>query len=221
MTNEFHTNSDRKHRSARPTAESSLLGSTTARLSCTHLGSMGLRKATLLRQKQRENAHACACQFDLLVVFTNPGAHDLVVTPGGNISDKQPCCFALTLQFDAAAGQKLSGDVTHRTPIDKAQGHLVSNGGIDWTSLLTRPGLFHQDRPFAMFVRRSERVAPGPAKHRLWAARSDSSRPHPESQWPRGRPAFPAKPTPAVGREPFFGLNGNLHWSKRASISAK
>ncbi len=47
--------------------------------------SMGLIKATLGGQKQRQNAHAFARGLHLLVVVTNPGAHDLAGMPGGII----------------------------------------------------------------------------------------------------------------------------------------
>ncbi len=92
------------------------------------LGFNRIKPGTLYGQKQWQNAHAFARGFDLLVVFTNPGAHDLTAMPGGIIPDQQPRAFSLGLQVGAAAGQKLRCDVTHRASIDKPQGHLISNG---------------------------------------------------------------------------------------------
>ena len=103
------------------------------------LGFNGIKPGTLCGQKQRQNAHAFPRGFDLLVMFTNPGAHDLTAMPGGIIPDQQPRSFALGLQVGAAAGQKLRGDVTHRASIDKPQGHLISNGGVSRTSLPQDP----------------------------------------------------------------------------------
>jgi hypothetical protein len=103
------------------------------------LGFNGIEPRALCGQKQGQNAHAFTRGFDLLVVFTNPGAHDLTAMPGGIIPDQQPRAFSLGLQFGTAAGQKLRRDVTHRAPIDKPQGHLISNGGISRTSLPQDP----------------------------------------------------------------------------------
>src|SRR5690348_16143253 len=99
----------------------------------------GIEPGTLFRQKQREDAHAFARSLDLLVMLTNPGAHKLAVMPGGIIPDEQPRHFALVLQLGAAPVQKLRRDVTHGTPIDKAQGHPVPNGSIGWPSLPEYP----------------------------------------------------------------------------------
>ena len=98
-----------------------------------------IQPGALCGQKQRQNAHAFARGFHLLVVFTNPGAHELTAMPGGVVPDQQPCSLSLGLQCGAAPGQKLRRDVTHRTPIDKAQGHLIPLGGIRRTSLPQNP----------------------------------------------------------------------------------
>jgi hypothetical protein len=103
------------------------------------LGFNRIEPGTLRGQKQRQYPHAFARGFDLLIVFTNPGAHDLAAMPGGVIPDQQPGAFALGLQGGAAPGQKLCRDVTYRTPIDKAQGHLIPHRGISRTALPQDP----------------------------------------------------------------------------------
>src|SRR5512144_87872 len=103
------------------------------------LGFNGIEPGALRGQKQRQNAHAFARGFHLLVVFPNPGAHDLAGMPRGIIPDQQPGSFSLGLQVGAAPGQKLRRDVAHGTAIDKPQRHLVPHGGISWSSLPQHP----------------------------------------------------------------------------------
>ena len=45
----------------------------------------GIEPGALCGQKQGQNTHPFARGFDLLVVFTNPGTHDLTFMPGGII----------------------------------------------------------------------------------------------------------------------------------------
>src|SRR5579875_402135 len=99
----------------------------------------GIEPGTLLRQKQGQNTHPFARGFHLLVVFTNPRAHDLTVMPGGVVPDQQPGSFALGFQFGAAPGQKLGRDVAHWSTVDKAQRHLVPHGSISRSSLPQDP----------------------------------------------------------------------------------
>ena len=50
----------------------------------------GIEPGALRRQVERQDAHAFACLFDLLIVLSDPGAHDLADMPGGIIPDQQP-----------------------------------------------------------------------------------------------------------------------------------
>ena len=95
----------------------------------------GVEPRALFGQKQGQNTHALARGFHLLVVLPKPGTHDLTGMPGGIVPDQQPRSFPLDLQVGAAAGQKLRRDVTHGTPIDKPQGHLIPKRGISGSPL--------------------------------------------------------------------------------------
>src|SRR5579884_1736570 len=58
----------------------------------------GIEPGALCRQLEGQNAHAFACLFDLLIVFSDPGPHDFADMPGGIIPDQQPGAFALCCQ---------------------------------------------------------------------------------------------------------------------------
>lgn len=47
-----------------------------------------IEPGTLFGQKQGKNAYSFALGFDLLVVLTNPGTHDLAVVPGSIVPDQ-------------------------------------------------------------------------------------------------------------------------------------
>jgi hypothetical protein len=98
-------------------------------------GFNGIEPGTLFGQKHRQDPPAFARQLDLLVMFTDPGAHPLTIMPGSILPDHQPGGLALSLKLLAAPVQKWRGNVADRTAIDKAQGHLVSKRSI------TRPAL--------------------------------------------------------------------------------
>src|SRR5579884_1993005 len=99
----------------------------------------GVEPGALFGQKQWQNTHATAFRFRLLVVLTYPRAYQLTCMPGGIVPDEQPCRFALSFQFFAALREKLCGDGTHWTPIDKPQEHLIPNGGRNLPSLPQHP----------------------------------------------------------------------------------
>ena len=78
------------------------------------------------REPEREDAHPFADLFDLLVVLSNPGPHDLADVPGGIVPDQQPRALTLRLQALAAPVEKLRSDVAHWSARDKAQPHLLT-----------------------------------------------------------------------------------------------
>ncbi len=119
---------------------------------------MGLIKATLRRQQEGQDTHACARLLDVLVVLTNPGANDLALMPGSVVPDQEPVRLATLEQALAAPVQELCGDRTHWSSADKTQPHLLTFGLL-WSSFLPEhaiagqcfgvritllPGLFHQ-----------------------------------------------------------------------------
>src|SRR5690242_491372 len=57
-----------------------------------------IEPGTLSGQTERQDTHAFACLFDLLVVFSDPTSHDCADMPGGIIPDQQPGSFALSSQ---------------------------------------------------------------------------------------------------------------------------
>src|SRR5258708_7877607 len=86
-----------------------------------------IEPGTLLWEKHRQNAHPFSLLLDLLVVLTNPGAHQLAVVPGSIVPDQQPGGFALCLESCATPLQKLGGDITDRAACYKAKRHLFAN----------------------------------------------------------------------------------------------
>src|SRR6266487_1614313 len=117
--------------------------SITLRLPWTHLGSMGLRKATLRRQQEGQETHASARLLNLLVVLTNPGANDLALVPGSIVPDQKPMRLALREQTLTAPVQELRGDGTHRSSTDRTQPHLLTPGLL-WGSLLPQHAIAGQ-----------------------------------------------------------------------------
>src|SRR6266700_3070325 len=117
-----------------------------------------IEPGTLRGQQERQNPHALACLFDLLIVLANPAANGLTLMPGGVIPDQEPVGFALLEQPLAAPVQELRGDRAHRSSADKTQPHLLTFGFL-WGPFLPQyaiagqrlrvritllPGLFHQ-----------------------------------------------------------------------------
>lgn len=98
-----------------------------------------IKPGTLLGQKQRQDPNTFVLTFDVLVMCSDPGAHDLTVVAGSIVPDQQPCRFALCLPLLTAPVQELCGDVTHPTPGDEAQRHLIADGFITWTLLPQHP----------------------------------------------------------------------------------
>ena len=88
------------------------------------LGLDGIEPGAFRWESKGQDAHTFARLFDLLIVFSDPGSHDLADMPGSIVPDEQPGSFALSRQPFAAPVEKLGGDVAHRTPRDKAQPHL-------------------------------------------------------------------------------------------------
>jgi hypothetical protein len=76
---------------------------------------MGLIKAALRRQQERQNAHTLAGLFDLLIMLANPAPNGLTFMPGGVIPDQEPVGLALFEQALAAPVQELGGDGAHRS----------------------------------------------------------------------------------------------------------
>jgi hypothetical protein len=87
------------------------------------------------REPKGQDAHTFACLFDLLMVFSDPGPHDLAEMPGRISLDQQPGARALLCQPLAAPVEKLGGDVAHRALGNKAQPHLVAHRANDGDGL--------------------------------------------------------------------------------------
>jgi PD-(D/E)XK endonuclease len=73
--------------------------------------SMGPAPGALGWQPERQEAHAFAGLFALLVVLSDPGLYDLTDTPGSAVPDQQPSPFALSSQTLATPVEKLGRDV--------------------------------------------------------------------------------------------------------------
>lgn len=86
----------------------------------------GIEPGALCRQAEGQDAHAFARLLDLLVVLSDPGAHDFADMPGCVIPDQQPGFFALSSQALAAPVKKLGGNVAHGASGNKAQPHLFA-----------------------------------------------------------------------------------------------
>jgi hypothetical protein len=99
----------------------------------------GIEPGAFRRESEGQDAHPFSGQFDLLVVFSDPGLHDLADMPGSIIPDQQPGFFAARLQALAAVIEKLGCDVTHWTPRDKTQPHFLPPGIVCWAVLPQYP----------------------------------------------------------------------------------
>lgn len=58
----------------------------------------GIEPGAFRRESERQDTHPFSGQFDLLVVFSHPGLHDLADMAGSIIPDQQPGSFALPCQ---------------------------------------------------------------------------------------------------------------------------
>src|SRR6266700_3735550 len=80
-----------------------------------------IEPGTLRGQQERQNPHALACLFDLLIVLANPAANGLTLMPGGVIPDQEPVGLALFEQALAAPLQELGRDGAHWSSRHKPQ----------------------------------------------------------------------------------------------------
>jgi len=176
-------------RSANCLAESKPLGSTTARLPCTHLGSMGLSQGLCVgRNKGRIRTplpeaftrHGCVPGSRCARAYYNARRHYREISnqarfPWASSSVQQPArnCVVMSLTGRPSTKRKDIRSRMGQQPV------LVA------TRPHNRPVLWHRDRPSATFARQSAPAPLGPARHALAAARSDSTRPRRGSQAPR------------------------------------
>nr|BBH87309.1 hypothetical protein KTC_20600 [Thermosporothrix sp. COM3] len=70
----------------------------------------GVEPRALFGQKQGQDAHAFVRLLDLLVLFSDPGSHQLRDMPRSVIPDQEPMVFALLLQSLTTPLKKLGGD---------------------------------------------------------------------------------------------------------------
>src|SRR5258707_10095 len=88
------------------------------------LGFNGIKPGALRGQQERQNAHTCACLFDLLIVLAHPAANGLTLVPGGIIPDQEPVGLALLEQAFTTPLQELGGESADRSPGHEAQPRL-------------------------------------------------------------------------------------------------
>src|SRR5579864_5877794 len=84
-----------------------------------------IEPGALDRQGARDDAHAAAGAFDLLVVRTDPGAHLLAAVPGGIVPDQEQGRRAAGVQFRAAPVKELGRQRTDGAAVDAAQPRLL------------------------------------------------------------------------------------------------
>lgn len=82
---------------------------------------------TLFGQEQRQDPPSCTSLFDVPIVFSAPGYHQLAFVPGGVIPNQEPVLLAFFCQSLAAPLEKLHADHADRSSSDKAQPHLLPN----------------------------------------------------------------------------------------------
>src|SRR5215831_14666114 len=111
-------------RSANCLAESTPSGSTMAFFAWTHFGSMGLRKAALCGEQERQDPYPLARLFDLLIVLANPLPHQLADMPRRIVPDQQPLPFSLGGLALTTLFQELDRECADRSSSDKAQPDL-------------------------------------------------------------------------------------------------
>src|SRR5258708_9268534 len=73
----------------------------------------GIEPGALRRQQERQDPHALARLFDLLIVLAQPGPNGLTLMPGGVIPDQEPVGLALFEQAFTAPLQELDRDGAH------------------------------------------------------------------------------------------------------------
>jgi hypothetical protein len=105
-------------------------GSTTARLPCTHLGSIafshGLRLGS--RQTSSRQPAAAARRLDGTVVLPQPNLHLLADVPGGVVPDQRQNSDALGRELLGHPAEKGAGHRADRPPVDEAQQHPPPRG---------------------------------------------------------------------------------------------
>jgi len=77
-------------------------------------------------QRADEQAHANAGLFDRVVVRPEPAPDNLRVVPGGVVPDEQDGALALGLRLLGAPREELNRHGADRSPVDKAQPHLLT-----------------------------------------------------------------------------------------------
>lgn len=60
------------------------------------LGLDGIEPGVLRWESEGQNTYTFARLFDLPIVFSDPGSHDLAAMPGSIVPDEQPGRFALS-----------------------------------------------------------------------------------------------------------------------------
>ena len=84
----------------------------------------GIEPGALRGQEAGQNTNAFAGLFDLVVVFTDPGANHLADMPASMVPDQEPVVLALGSQALTTLLQTLNADGTHGPSGDKAQPDL-------------------------------------------------------------------------------------------------
>jgi len=77
------------------------------------------------RQETNQEANASPGSFDLAIMFTNPGPHDLTDMPTRIIPNHRQHRMIQELDFLAGPFQELNGDGTHRSAVHETQEHFL------------------------------------------------------------------------------------------------
>ncbi len=110
-------------RSANSSVESTLFGSTTRRLPCAHMGSIGLSQGLLTgrRQATLRSTHPLAIALHLAIVFPYPGAHRFTNVPRCIVPYQSQDTFVHRFQPLTTPFKKLNRDIADRTSIQETQ----------------------------------------------------------------------------------------------------
>src|SRR5258708_10718349 len=118
----------------------------------------GIEPGALRRQQERQDPHALARLFDLLIVLAHPGPNGLTLMPGGVIPNQEPVGLALFEQALAAPLQELGRDGAHWSSGHEPQpglraGRLLASSLLPQHTItcqclgirvILAPGLLHQ-----------------------------------------------------------------------------
>src|SRR5579863_2125743 len=85
-----------------------------------------IKPGALRWEPKGQDTDSLASAFDLVIMLSDPGLHDLADMPGSVVPDQQPGPFALRRQPITAPVEKLGGHVADGASGDKAQPHLVT-----------------------------------------------------------------------------------------------